>query len=205
MSNLFEHAKRELDILCKSLPDPNNRPIVEEFIPEMLALIDKFGNSGQSGASAPLVAKAITKTLNKLMMFLPIRDLTGVEAEWQHTRDTEERIHVFQNKRCNALFKESENGESRYIEAVVFKEEGNGAFTSGYGALYGENKLIGSHLYIKEFPFNPKTFYVDVVKTNIISENDYDWRVKDESQLIPIFEYYDNPLNIRELKKWVQN
>ena len=51
MKNTMTHAERELDILVKSATDPNNRPIIEEFIPEILALVRKFSNSGQRGVS----------------------------------------------------------------------------------------------------------------------------------------------------------
>ena len=69
MSNVYSHAKRELDILVKTHIDPENRPIIEEFIPEILALCEKFGNSGQSGGSAPFVSSAISQAVKHLCMF----------------------------------------------------------------------------------------------------------------------------------------
>ena len=49
MTNTQSHAKRELDILIKSTPDA----IIRDFVPELLALCEAFGNSGQSGGSDP--------------------------------------------------------------------------------------------------------------------------------------------------------
>ena len=68
MNNTLTHAQRELDILVKSCPDPENRPIIEGFIPEILALVEKFGKSGQSGGSAPYTATAISQAVKKLCL-----------------------------------------------------------------------------------------------------------------------------------------
>lgn len=48
MSNLIEYAERELEILDQKVPDS----IVVPFKKEILALVNAFGESGQSGASA---------------------------------------------------------------------------------------------------------------------------------------------------------
>jgi hypothetical protein len=52
MTNTQSHAKRELEILFKTTPDA----IIREFETEILALCEKFGQSGQSGGSAPFTA-----------------------------------------------------------------------------------------------------------------------------------------------------
>lgn len=82
MKNTMTHAERELDILVKSATDPNNRPIIEEFIPEILALVRKFSNSGQSGVSAPYTASAISSAVKKLCLQEPICPITGIDEEW---------------------------------------------------------------------------------------------------------------------------
>ena len=67
MTNTQSHAKRELDILIKTTPDA----IIRHFIPEILALCEVFGNSGQSGGSAPYTAGALTDAIKKLCLQQP--------------------------------------------------------------------------------------------------------------------------------------
>ena len=57
-------AEKELDILIKTTIDA----IIRDFIPEILALCEKFGESGQSGGSAPYTAKAISQAVEKLCL-----------------------------------------------------------------------------------------------------------------------------------------
>ena len=87
MSNVGLHAKRELEILSATETDPNNRPIIEEFKDEIIALCEKFGNSGQSGGSAPYVAKALSQAIKHLCMFEVIAPLTGNDDEWNDVSD----------------------------------------------------------------------------------------------------------------------
>jgi hypothetical protein len=76
-SNALKFAEIELDILSKTVEDP----IVRDFIPEILALVDRFGKSGQSGGSAPTVATVIANTFKKLCLFEPITPITGIDDE----------------------------------------------------------------------------------------------------------------------------
>lgn len=187
MSNLLEFAKKELEILQETVPDA----LVSDFIPEILALIKKFGESGQSGGSAPFTASAIAHTVKKLCLFEPIAPLTGKDDEWN-----EYKKGLFQNNRCSAVFKE-EGTRPHYLDAIVWQgEERRDTFT---GTIQG----VSSRQYIKEFPFKPKTFYIDVCRrkfdpsTDKISEGvscsdgDYTYFIKDPNQLKEVFEYYD--------------
>src|SRR3989304_2125408 len=119
MSNTLSFAQRELDILIKSSTDPENRPIIENFIPEILALCEKFGTSGQSGGSAPYTAYAISKAVEKLCLQEPICPITGIDEEWTDVTNMNDGEPMWQNKRCSALFKDK-NGEAKYIDAIVF-------------------------------------------------------------------------------------
>ena len=77
-----------------------------------------------------------------------------------------------------------------------------GAFT-GSGIEMADGSEIGSSMFIKDFPFTPKTFYIDVIdyrydkdkKTGKLTPNpEGDWwehKIKDEKQLEEVFEYYD--------------
>lgn len=179
-SKVYNHAKKELEILTKTVDEP----IVAEFIPEILALVNKFGKSGQSGGSAPFTAKAIANTVEKLCMFKPICPITGTDDEWFASCYDK----TLQNKRCSAIFKD-EDGTASYIDAVIYRDEKGCCFHTSR-VLYSKGKI---NLKIKSFPFTPKTFYIDVVGEDYNADNEPQvYRVKDENQLIELFEYYKN-------------
>jgi hypothetical protein len=194
MSNTLSHAERELDILVKSSTDPDNRPIIEEFIPEIKALVEKFANSGQSGGSAPYTAGALSSAIKKLCLQQPICPIMGIEEEWNNCSGSS-----FQNNRCSALFKDGKEGKPYYLDAIVFRGQNGSGFTGNSVKLY-DGSTIGSRQLIKEFPFTPKTFYIDVIETEwadkeeTVQKQGGGWWtsvVKDESQLKEVFEYYD--------------
>jgi hypothetical protein len=179
-----DFAKSELDLLIKTCDDA----IVKEFIPEIIALVDKFGDSGQSGGSAPYTSHTISDTIAKLCMFKPISPVTGNEDEWNNVQDEGRGTPiVYQNKRASAIFKDEDN-KPYYLDAIIFKDEEGLTFFGS--AQLSNGKKIDSRQYIKQFPFQPKTFYVDVNKKEI-SPDDWEYHIKDESQLDEVFEYYD--------------
>ncbi len=174
MSKTKSFAKKELDLLVKSFKNSDDKPIIQEFIPEILSLVDKFGRSGQSGSSAPYVARALSDAINKLCLQEPISPITGDDSEW--SKD-------FQNNRCSALFKDSKDGGAYYLNAIIWQDQ-DGYRWSAHAKLKNGDTVGGMH-YIKGFPFEPKTFYVDVIERN------GDFYVKDESQLDQVWEYYN--------------
>ena len=196
MTNTQKHAKQELEILVENATDPENRPIVEEFIPEILALCEKFGSSGQSGSSAPYTARAISQVIEKLCLQQTIAPITGKDSEWC---DVSEQMHeetLFQNNREGGIFKHGKNGRPYYIDAIV-KETQDGIHWSGRFWLSKEDYLTGNqdlmvnnHCYIKSFPFEPKTFYVKVMEEEI-SKDDFEMFLINPKQLEEVYEYYD--------------
>lgn len=174
-------AERELDILVKSA-QPDNRPIIEPFIPEILALVDKFGKSGQSGGSAPYTAGALSEAVKKLCLQKPICEITGMEDEWGECAE-----NVFQNSRCSALFKDGKDAQAHYLDAIIWKTE-NG--TTWGGVAYLNDKKVLSRQYVKSFPFTPKTFFIDVIEKEV-AKDDWEFYIKDEAQLKEVFEYYN--------------
>ncbi len=215
-SNTYRFAERELSILSKSAVDPNNRPIIEPFKKEILALCDRFGKSGQSGGSAPYTASAICQALKKLLLQNPICPVMGVDEEWIDDSDYHnQKEALYQNNRCSGLFKYT-NGDCYYIDAILWKEENGNTY---YGNAFTENgEWFHSRQKIKSFPFTPKTFYIDVVKQILPEEwnqepfiewNYYDtaefektgiktWKtekyrnvIRDPNQLKRAFKYYD--------------
>lgn len=215
-TNTANKAKRELDILSITATDPENRPIIEPFAEEILALCEKFGNSGQSGGSAPYTATAITQALKKLLLQEPICPITGIDEEWNNIREmSEDDEMTHQNNRCSAIFK-GNSGKCWYLDAIIWKEVNGSTY---YGrATTRDGKNYHSQQYLKGFPFTPKTFYIDVVRETLpedwteepfIEYNDYDtqhylltgekiWQthkyrnvIKDASQLKKVFKYYN--------------
>jgi len=195
-SNTFRYAERELSILSKSATDKNDRPIIEPFAKEILALCDKFGKSGQSGGSAPYTATALSQAIKKLCLQEPIAPITGIDEEWTYIREvSDDDEMMYQNKRCSALFK-GKSDRCWYLDAIVKKTQ-NGSCWSGSFWLSKEDylsgdksKKIGCSQYIKGFPFTPKTFYIDVIEEEV-APDDWEMYLKDHNQLKKVFKYYD--------------
>ena len=112
MSKTKSYAERELNILLETTPTA----IIRHFVPEIIALCEAFGNSGQSGGSAPLVAQALSQAVKKLCLQQPIAPLTGEESEWSEAFSTEGTL---QNNRLSSVFKE--NGKAYYLDAITWK------------------------------------------------------------------------------------
>jgi hypothetical protein len=195
MTKTSSHAKRELDILVKTTPDA----LIGEFVPELIALCEKFGKSGQSGGSAPYVAKALSMAVEHLCLHRTICPLTGSDEEWNNITDINDGIPLFQNNRDSRVFKDGKDGQAHFIDAIVFDGDIGGRF-NGHDIKSSSGEVYGSSLRIKAFPFTPKTFYVDVIdhrwkdELETIPDADGDWwthTIKDESQLKEVFEYYD--------------
>ena len=178
-------AERELDILLKTTEDS----AIRDFVPEILALVEKFKDSGQSGGSAPYTAHAISEAVKKLCLHEALCPITGIDEEWNDIAEQNGR-NMYQNKRCSALFKDGEDDNPYYLDGIVFKGE------DIYDSFTGTVEDISSSQFIKEFPFVPKTFYIDVYK-EILGEDDYIYKIKDRKQLDEVFEYYD-----KEERNW---
>lgn len=207
MTNTQKFAEQELDILAATVNDS----VLIEFKTEILALCEAFGNSGQSGGSAPYVATAISHAIKKLMLQEPICDITGFESEWMIVYD--DNPILYQNKRCAPLFRRSDS-KCYYLDAIVWK--GVEEWDAIVGSVYVDNKdfeIISSRQFVKSFPFKPKTFYIDVIRIPIDeteakkrkllftknSDNScYYTVVKTPSQLKKVFRYYDK-MSLKEI------
>lgn len=193
MSNTRKFAELELDILSKSNIDFENTSLVKDFVPEIIALVDKFGKSGQSGFSAPFTAKVLSNVIEKLCLQEPIMPILGIDEEWTNVSDIADEP-MWQNKRCSGLFKYS-NGDVKYVEAIV-KRTQNGTTWSGSFWLnkndYLKNKKdlkIERKQSIRGFPFIPKTFYIDVIEEEV-APDDWEMYLVNRKQLDEVFEYY---------------
>lgn len=192
-SNTYRFAEKELSILSKSAIDPENRPIIEPFKEEILALCEKFGRSGQSGGSAPFTASALSASIKKLLLQDPICPIMDIPEEWRDVSEMSDLAKgrtLFQNNRCSALFK-ADNGPTYYLDAISFKPKGESySMHISSGVKLTDGSVIGSRQWVRWFPFTPKTFYVDVIQKEI-AKDDWEYFIKDERQLRSVFKYYD--------------
>lgn len=196
MTNTQQKAKKELQILRKTIPDA----VILDFEEEILALCEKFGNSGQSGGSAPFTASALSSAIKKLCLQEPLSEIMGLDEEWG-----EEFYGTRQNLRDGALFKDKDD-KCRYLYAIIWQgEESWDTFTGSVYLDEEDFELLSSSQKVK-FPFTPKKFYVDVIRKSITKEEAeakklhyiedgfgecYYTVVKDKTQLDEVFKYYE--------------
>ena len=181
----YSRAIEEFEILRRSTQGKNKDdwPIALEYEEEILALVSKFGDSGQSGASAPMVASLLVRTIELLCLHKPLLPLTGDTEEWVDVSEISP-CPQFQNRRDSAVFKDTEYADSVYLDAVRFQT------SDRYVAFSGTVDEITSRLRVKSFPFTPKTFYLDVEEV-MDSTGNSEYHIKDRSQLDAVFAYYD--------------
>ena len=201
---LVDKAQYELELLMKS---SDSTPIIGEFVPEVMALVKKFADSGQSGGSAPYTSAVIVQVLKKLLAHEPLGEgIMGTDNEWSDCsvyEDAEEGTGTFQNMRLSSVFKEGKEGKPYYLNAIVFTPEGKEySFTGCVGITEGSEETVSSSQYIKSFPFTPKTFEIKVhqkeyrkLKDGTLVEEDgggwWETWLKDPAQLDEVLEYYD--------------
>lgn len=214
MKKTKTHEETELEILVKNAP-ANDRPIVEEFIPQILALCRKFSKSGQSGHSAPYTASVICQTLEKLLMQEPLSPIMGSEDEWTDKYRFHDADETRLNLRCSSILKDVNTGIAYYLDAIVFQErctitndeleegeEPDPALPFSYWSNHGGTVDGVKSTRIIEFPFTPKTFFVEVVKEFLPDEHDeepffegndgkkFRYHIKDRSQLDEALKHY---------------
>lgn len=181
MSNLINHAKREL-LKLGYKPIEECEEDIDKWIQEnVLELLEVFSNQGHSGFSAPHVINLFKKLAN----FEPLSPITCTDDEWNDPISNDE---TYQNNRCSAVFKKSKDGKPYYLDAIVFKNQKGITYTGS--AFNSRNERIKSRQMIK-LPFIPKTFYVDVIDYEV-APDDWESYIKDESQLKEVWKYYEH-------------
>lgn len=204
MTNYQKHFERELEIMRKSV-EQDDELIIEPYVEAINNLLDIFGKQGHSGSSASLHSAVLSKTIKALTDFQILSPLTGEDDEWNDItfyhgeKHNPKKPKLYQNKRDSGVFK-NEDGTCNYVTAIVF--QGEDRWDRFTGSVAG----IGSSQKIKEFPFMPKTFFLDVYREPYDANNpkhqnsqdviscqsgDMVYFIKDEKQLETIFEYYD--------------
>jgi hypothetical protein len=193
MSKTKSYAEHELDILEKTVTDA----IITPFREELLALVDKFGKSGQSGGSAPYTASALSQAVKKLCLQEPICSITGIDEEWVDVAEYNNGDSLYQNNRCHALFKEGRDERPYYLDAIVWKTPKGVTYT---GSAYLPNgEIVLSRQHIKGFPFEPKTFYVDVTEEEV-APDDWVFHVRNRD-LNEVYSYYYHISRSKKLKR----
>ena len=156
MSNLLKHAERELKLIGYDDTDEFDEMTKDAI----LELINTFAKQGHSGFSANYVSNIF----HKLSKFETLSPLTGNDDEWTDVSDMSgDRKMLFQNNRDSRVFKDASG--TYFIDAIIWTESGE--------SITHTNK--DSKMYIKSFPFTPKTFYVKVDKDrNILDTAEYE-------------------------------
>lgn len=156
-----------------------------EIPKEVLFIADRFRLLTDDNIEAPSIAHDLADKINSLCLMIPISPLTGEESEWfEYHKDEKTGKSLYQSKRCPTLFKDGED-EPYYLDAIAFKNENDTKHT-GYAVLPDEEKVY-SRQQVKQFPFTPKTFIVDVVSKEI-SKDDWESYVIDVKQVDAAFE-----------------
>ena len=201
----------ELKRLLNNAKKEGKELLIAEFVPEIEALVDKFGNSGQSGGSAPFTAGAIVDTIKKMLAREPLGEgIMCTDDEWNDIsiyEDEKPGKGSFQNNRLSSVFKEGKAGRPYYLNSIVWKPVGKDyTFTGRVSLAEGSNEEIGSMHYIKNLPFQPKTFVIDVEEKEyrklkdgtLVEEEGGGWWeswLANPSQLDQVWEYYDKKEN----------
>lgn len=183
--NISTLAQFELEIIAKS---ENPEIKIVPYISEIMTIIEKFEKTETDPDTQYLHAHFLSNSLLRLLLKQPISSITGIDEEWVEINHGE--YTVLQNKRCSALFKE--NDIPYYLDAITWKTE-TGRCWSGSAMLLGESEpqLIGTVMKIKSFPFNPKTFTIDVIEKKI-DKDTFELTIKDPKQYKEVLKYYDS-------------
>lgn len=158
MNNYVTHALREFR--AAGWVDETgkfNDEMQEMICNHVLKLLEVFHDEGHSGSSAPYAINLFSK----LAKFEPVAPLTGEDWEWNEISDDRTNgVSVFQNKRCGAVFKQSDrfDGKPYYLDGKVFWSwstyENDLPFKSYFTS--------AESMTVIEFPYTPKTEYVFV-------------------------------------------
>jgi len=197
----LKYFENELKILRKNNPD--SELVIEDFIPEIKSIIEKFSKQGHSGMSAGMYANTLSSSIKKILLYEPLSPLNDNDDEWDNSIDS----NTYQHTRDSSIFKHGKDGKSSYLNAIVWQGE------EDWDTFAGTVEGISSSQYIK-FPFTPKRFYVDVIRVYDTLENinklgynyietDYEdkdgnkiteyyyTKIKDKNQLLKVSKTYD--------------
>ena len=189
MSELLNHYKKEIKILRKGL-DQNDELIIEPYNKTIESLIKKFSEKNYTFGEAGFTINVLAQTIKAALGFQILSPLDGSKKEWG-----EKKENVYPNLRDSGVFKDEE-GTAYYNKAIVWIDPVNEQkFT---GTVNG----VTSFQKIKEFPFMPKSFYIEVELTDYTDEYKDDpvvdfqgkklvYVIKNKKDLEQVFEFYN--------------
>ena len=141
MSNLIEHARRELQAVGMFDHDSDYEGMLGDAVMELVSVFSKQEHSGFSASMCINLFKTVAS-------YEPLAPLTGSADEWVDVSEVSEGT-LWQNKRCSHVFKRGD-GTAYDIQGKVFREPSGACYTNS-----------DSHVDI-EFPYTPTSEYVDV-------------------------------------------
>lgn len=156
-NNYITHFNRELEVMRATVPEDDSL-IIEPYVRSIIEVCKDFHKELHSSGSSPVATTVLTETLRAVLGLKILSPLLGEDKEWN---DLEEGL--FQNVRDSAVFKDGV--QATYLNAIVWK--GEEAWDTFTGVVEG----IGSRQGIKEFPFMPRTFYIDVYREKYDENN----------------------------------
>lgn len=101
MSNLVNHARRELTLCGQAAEDP-------EYADSIVRAVEAFASYGHSGGSASVAVEQLTA----LLRFQNLSPLTNAPEEWED-RSAISSAPLWQNRRNHSAF--SEDGGKTYF------------------------------------------------------------------------------------------
>lgn len=146
MSDLLQHAKKELDIIGMTENGDEYNTMMRNAILEIVEIFSKQEHSGFS-------ANYAINLIEKLLRYEPLSPLTGEDSEWNEVRD-----NLLQNNRLSSVFKKIDTGYVYDIDGKVFIEHYRDAEGNESRCSYTS---LDSRVAV-EFPYTKKTEYVDL-------------------------------------------
>ena len=189
MSNLVEHAKKELEFAGLFDKDGDYDGMLGDAC---LELIETFSKQGHSGMSASVVRCIF----NKLANFEPLTALSFNDDEWAEPYAEDDGVSLYQNKRKSTVFKHGKDGKPYYIDAYYLKNQ-KGSTYSGSLTL-PDGKSIAK-CYIKDAN-NMPTICIDVIDREV---NGYDESIDEPDSGCWVYELKD-PSQIKEIEKYYE-
>jgi hypothetical protein len=178
--SLLDHAKYELQFNGFLDKDSDYNGMIGEAV---LELIETFSKQGHSGMSAGIVRSIF----NELADYKPLGGISGEDNEWKEVSS-----NLYQNKRLSGVFKDifKLNGKPYYLDAITWKTSITSTTWSGV-AVTKDRKKISSRQFIKDFPFYPKTFQIEVHEVENSVDDSFIISEKGMQQLEEALKYYD--------------
>lgn len=116
--NLIEFSENELNNLLTSCKDSDEYNLQNVMNKSILEIIKKFSEQHFTGTTSSYCINILIRLLN----YKPLTPLTGEDSEWEDIQKYGSENTSYQNKRCPAIFKDSE-GKAYNVESKIFSDD----------------------------------------------------------------------------------